>query len=68
MDLPAIGDAEDSIIAVVDSATKMVHLILCKKTTTTIEVVRLYWQHMVKLHGVPRALHTDRGAEFVGRW
>ena len=23
---------------------------------------------MVKLHGVPRAIHTDRGAQFVGRW
>ena len=23
---------------------------------------------MVRLHGVPRAIHTDRGAQFVGRW
>ena len=23
---------------------------------------------MVKLHGVPQAIHTDRGAQFVGRW
>ena len=23
---------------------------------------------MVKLHRVPRAIHTDQGAQFVGRW
>ena len=55
-------------MTVVDRATKMVHLIPCKKTTTAGEAARLYWQHVVKLHGVPRAIHTDRGAQFVGRW
>ena len=67
-DLPAAAEGEDSIMTVVDRATKMVHLIPCKKTTTAGEAARLYWQHVVKLHGVPRAIHTDRGAQFVGRW
>ena len=67
-DLPTIGDTEDSIMTVVDRATKMVHLIPCKKTTTAGEAARLYWQHVVKLHGVPQAIHTDQGAQFVGRW
>ena len=67
-DLPAEGDAEDSIMTVVDRATKMVHLIPCKKTTTAGEAARLYWQHVVKLHGVPWAIHTNRGGQFVGRW
>ena len=52
----------------VDRATKMVHLIPCQKTTTVGEVARLYWQHVVRIHRVPRAIHTDRGAQFVGRW
>ena len=67
-DLPAAVDSEDSIMTVVDRATKMVHLIPCRKTTTAGEAARLYWQHVVKLHGVPQAIHTDRGAQFVGRW
>ena len=54
-------------MTVVDRATKMVHLIPCQKTTTAGEAARLLWQHVVKLHGVPRAIHTDRGAQFVGR-
>ena len=67
-DLPPIGDTEDSIMMVVDRATKMVHLILCRKTTKVGEVAQLHWQHVMKLHRVPRAIHTDRGAQFVSRW
>ena len=67
-DLPTSTDGEESIMTVVDHATKMVHLIPCKKTTIAGEAARLYWQHVVKLHGVPWAIHTDRGAQFVGRW
>ena len=36
-DLPTNGDAEDSIMIVVEHATKMVHLIPCKKTTTNMK-------------------------------
>ena len=67
-DLPVAADGEDSIMTVVDRATKMVHLIPCKKTTTAGVAARLYWQHVVRLHGVPWAIHTDRGAQFIGRW
>ena len=67
-DLPTTSSGEDSIMTVVDRATKMVHLIPCTKTTTAGEAARLYWQHVVRLHGVPRAIHTDRGAQFIGRW
>lgn len=67
MDLPAKGGAEDSIITIMDCVTKMVRLIPCRKTTTVGESAQLYWQHVVKLHGVPRVIHTDGGAQFVGR-
>ena len=42
-DLPAAVEGEDSIMTVVDHATKMVHLIPCRKTTTVGEPTRLYW-------------------------
>ena len=67
MDSSNSGYEEDSIMTVVDCATKMVHLIPCRKTTTVGEAARLYWQHVVKLYGVPRAIHTDQGTKFVGR-
>ena len=40
-DLPTSSDGEDSIMPVVDHATKMVHLIPCEKTTTVGEATRL---------------------------
>ena len=43
IDLPVVGDAEDFIVIVVDRATKMVYLIHCRKTTTVVKAVRLYW-------------------------
>ena len=67
-DLPTSAKGEDSIMTVVDRATKMVYLIPYKKTTIASEAARLYWQHVVRLYGVPRAIHTDRGVQFVGRW
>ena len=67
-DLPIATEGKDSIITVVDCATKMVHLIPCRKTTTVGEAAQLYWQHVIRLHGVPWAIHADRGAQFVGRW
>ena len=41
-DLPSVGDAKDSIMTVVDHVAKTVHLIFCKKSTTTREAARLY--------------------------
>ena len=68
MDMLDSSYEEDSVITVMDRATKMVHLISCRKTTIVREAAQLYWQHVVKLHEVTQAIHTDRGAQFIGRW
>ena len=26
----------------------------------------MYWRNIVKLHGVPKAIHSDRGPQFIG--
>ena len=65
-DRPRCKNGEDSIMTVVDRASKMVHLVACRKTTTAGQAAKLYWQHIVKLNGIPRAIHSDRGAQFVG--
>ena len=63
--MPEVGDTKDSTVIVVDRATKMVHLIACKKSTTIGKAPRLYWHHEER---VPWAIHSDRGAQFAVRW
>ena len=65
-DLPKLRNSKDSIMVVVDRATKMVHLVPCKKTITAAGAAELYWRNIVKLHGVPKAIHSDRGSQFIG--
>lgn len=67
MDLAGFGffDAEDSIMAMLDLATKMVPLIPCKNTAMAGEVAKPYWQHVVEIHGVPYAIHSYQGARFI---
>ena len=61
-DLPRSRNGEDSIMVVVNRATKMVHLVPCRKTITAAGAAELYWRNIVKLHGVPKAIHSDRGS------
>ena len=62
-DLPTTSSGEDSIMTVVDRATKMVHLIPCTKTTTAGEAARLYWQHVVRCCSTVPQCSTPNTAE-----
>ena len=46
----------------------MVHLIPCRKTTTAAEAAKLYWDNVVKLHGIPSILYSDRGTQFTSQF
>ena len=67
-DLPVTKGMKDSILTVIDKATRMVHLIPCKKSVTAAETAKLYWDQVVKLHGVPRILYSDRGTRFTSQF
>ena len=62
-DLPVASEGEDSIMTVVDRATKMVHLIPCQKTTTAGEAARLLcsmWSGYTEYLGrsIPIGVHS----------
>ena len=67
-DLPLTRGMKDSVRTVIDKATRMVHLIPCKKSITAAETAKLYWGQVVKLHGVPRILYSDRGTQFTSQF
>ena len=48
----------------VDRLTKMVHLVPCTESTSAAEFAQLFVEHVVKLHGVPESVVSDRGPQF----
>jgi hypothetical protein len=63
---PNTAQGNNCIMTVVDRATKMVHLVPCKETMTARDVATLYWSRIGSLHGVPKAIHSDRDVRFTG--
>ncbi|TPX35623.1 hypothetical protein SeLEV6574_g08160 [Synchytrium endobioticum] len=57
----------DSILVVVDRRSKMSHFIPTNEAVTTEELAHLVFDNVVCKHGVPRAIITDRGAQFKSR-
>ena len=59
----------DSVLMIVDKATRMVHFVPCGKAINTTDTGKLLWNIVVKLHGIPRVIYSDRGSQFVvGSW
>ena len=45
---------------------KMVHLIPTTKNVTAQQVARLYYDNIYRLHGLPKAIISDRDTKFTG--
>jgi hypothetical protein len=66
--LPKTRQGHDAIIVFVDRFTKMAHF---APTTTTIDapgIARLLHDNVVRLHGIPRVLVSDRDPRFTSRF
>ena len=58
----------DQILTVTDRATMMVVLIPCSSRWNAAEVAyNLYWE-VVRYHGLPRSIISDRGPVFVSEF
>jgi len=74
--LPKIVKGSDSIWVIIDRLTTLAHFILTKlahfipiKTDMSVtRLVKIYIEQVVKLHGIPSSIVSDRGLRFTSKF
>ena len=65
--LPRTPDHFDTILVVVDKFSKMAHFIATTRNATAKHTAKLLLEHVVRIHGVPEAIISDRGTQFTAK-
>jgi hypothetical protein len=66
--LPNTSRHHDSIWVIVDRLTKTTHFLPVHTTYKTEKYAEIYIDQIVRLHGIPKTIVSDRGALFVARF
>src|SRR6266508_6234499 len=66
--LPRTPKGHDSIWVIVDRLTKVAHFIPVRITFGGDKYAQLYVDHILRLHGVPSRIVSDRGPQFTARF
>jgi transposase InsO family protein len=66
--LPKTEGGYDSVLVLVDRLTKMVHLVPTTTSCTAENTARLFFDNVVRLHGVPKNVVSDRGPQFGSKF
>ena len=63
--LPNTSQKHDSVWVIVDRLTKTTHFIPVNTTYSAKKYAEIYLDQIVHLHGVPKTIISDRGAQFI---
>jgi hypothetical protein len=66
--LPNTSQRHDSIWVIVDRLTKTAHFLPVHTTYNAKKYAEIYLDQIVRLHGIPKTIISDRGAQFVPRF
>jgi hypothetical protein len=66
--LPRTSSGYNSIWVIVDHLTKLAHFIPVSTTYIVRQYAKLYMSHIVRYHGIPKTIISDRGSIFVARF
>jgi transposase InsO family protein len=66
--LPKSSRGNDSIWVIVDRLSKVTHFIPVKTTLCSDQLAQLYVNNIVRLHGAPQTIVSDRGTQFTSKF
>ena len=66
--LPRTQKGHDSILVVVDQLTKSAHFLPFKTTYSMDKLGSIYMAEIVRLHGVPVSIVSDRDSRFTSKF
>jgi hypothetical protein len=66
--LPQTKAGHDAIVVWVDKLTKQVHFAATQTSVTAVELAKLFYQEVVRHHGIPSSIVSDRDVRFTSNF
>jgi hypothetical protein len=66
--LPRTSSGNDAIVVLVDKFSKMVHYVATTTTVTAEKLAEIFLNNVVKYHGIPKNLVSDRDPRFTSKF